>query len=68
MVMEIKVNDIVMVIGKKSIPDDFMGQYGRVKALNSHKVNVELYASIGGKGSLSHTAYPEDLKVVGKTI
>jgi hypothetical protein len=60
------IGDIVVVIDNKSIPDLFLGKYGRVIDSNDYKVTVEFIQKTKWKGSLSHTANRSDLKKVGE--
>ena len=59
-----KIGDIVVVTGSESIPELFLGKYGEVTEDWGYKVVVEFEQSTETMGSLSHTAYPSDLKVV----
>ena len=55
---------IVTVVNTDSLPADFLGRYGRIRDCLRHKVEVEFNASVGGNGSLAHTAFVSDLKIV----
>lgn len=59
-------DDIVVVVGSESIPKYYLGSYGRVTDEYFGKAIVELKAKSEGRGSLSHTAYISDLKVVAE--
>ena len=58
--------DIVMIIGFRSVPKDFLGKYGKVVATYEEKVLVEFTAAMGDFGSFTHTAYRSDLKRIGR--
>jgi hypothetical protein len=62
------IGDIVIVVRSLSIPEQFLGQYGKVTSVYGGKVNVELFSKIGTRGSLSHTSYPNDLLRIGKVF
>lgn len=59
------IGDIVIVIGTESLPEDFLGKYGRIDDVNEYKVTVEFNKRVGRRGSLKHTAFATDLIKVG---
>lgn len=62
----IRKGDIVVIVGSESIPAVLLGQYGEVTSTdNSYKATIQLRAQVGLFGSMSHTAFPSDLKKVG---
>lgn len=61
------IGDIVMVVGSKSLPEDFLGRYGRIDDDHEYKVTVEFNKRVGGRGSMKHTAFREDLIKVGES-
>jgi hypothetical protein len=65
--MQLEKGDIVMVVGSESIPKSYLGRYGRVTQVwEGYKVQVELVGRVvDGVGSLSHTAYPSDVRKIG---
>lgn len=60
--------DVVMVINTDSLFTDLLGSFGVVTRHYEHtsKVAVLFSVGVGGRGSMTHTAVPSDLKVVGK--
>lgn len=60
--------DIVAVIGYDSIPKSFLGSYGRVTDVSEEKIFVEFKIQVNAYGSLTHSAYPKDLYVVGREM
>ena len=60
------IGDIVVIVGSESIPDKFLGMYGRITDGDDYKVVVELIQRTKWKGSLSHTAKISDLVKVGE--
>jgi hypothetical protein len=61
------IGDIVVVIGTESVPESFLGRYGRVEDVNDYKVSVEFNQRVGSMGSLIHTVYPSELIKVGES-
>jgi hypothetical protein len=61
-----KINDIVLITGSKSIPKTWLGSKGRITDDNPYKVTVLLIEGTETTGSFSHTAIREDLLKVGE--
>lgn len=61
------IGDIVVVIGTESLPEHFLGIYGRIDDVNDYKVTVEFIKRVGNVGSLKHTAFATDLIKVGES-
>lgn len=59
--------DIVLIIGSRSVPSDYLGRFGIVTEVSDFKCTVMLTATVGGTGSLSHTVVKSELLIVGKT-
>ena len=60
------IGDIVVIVGSESIPDKFLGMYGRVTDCNDYKAIVELIQRTKWKGALLHTAKLSDIVKVGE--
>lgn len=64
-----KPGDTVVVTGTASIPESFLGTYGLVRRTTEEtgKFLVEFVRADEKRGSVSHTAVPEDIeRVVGR--
>ena len=59
------VDDFVLVVGTASLPNSLLGRYGKITEVNPYKVTVEFSAKSKGRGTLSSTAFREDLLKVG---
>jgi hypothetical protein len=64
--MKPQVNDIVLVTGSMSIPEEFLGSYGRITAVSGNKVNLQIKERNNDIEGLSYVAYIDDLQKVGK--
>jgi hypothetical protein len=68
----LKPNDIIVVVDTTSLPDSFLGSYGKVTEDWGYKVMIEFKATVllpgetHKMGALRHTARPMDLKKVGE--
>ena len=64
------VGDIVVVISTASMFTSLKGSYGIVTEEygDGQKVMVKFMEGLEGVGSLSHTAFPSELKVIGRVL
>lgn len=61
--------DIVVVIKPKTLPEHWKGRYGKIiDNSNDIEVLVEFNKRVDGIGSLTHSAYRDELEVVGKEL
>jgi hypothetical protein len=64
------IDDIVVIIDSKSIPESFLGRYGLVIDVYDYdgdsKVLIRFNQQIKHIGSLSHTARASDLEKIGE--
>lgn len=61
-----KVGDKVKVVGTHSIAIHFFGETGEIVGFLAEKAVVMFEPRVGKWGSLSHTAYPDDLEILSE--
>lgn len=60
-------NKIVKIIGSKSIPECFLGQYGKILGhAYRDKWEIELKATTEKTGALIHTVSEQDFDIIGE--